>query len=205
MNARLLVALYVALALHGLLALALLLAPDAQSGAGAGQDLGIGLSLEGQDSVFATAPSMVDPRSSVARVAAVDAITVANPPKSSGETTDQTALTPGSRDAQQQRSGSDAAAARAGGGGMDGYFALLRRHLHRFRRELPAHVGLARATVGFEVSADGTLGSVELVQSSGLSVFDEEAIALVRRAAPLPRPPTGQATRLVVPIAIEPP
>ena len=237
MNARTAIALYVALALHGLAALVLLLMPDVQSGPGAGRELGLGLKLEGSDSVFAvetrrTTPAPATAAPAPARKARAQARKAPAPktpaaplaasPSEVEVAADDGDAAAGSADAPDRTranavnapdaiaagpGGAGAAAsappARAGGGGMDGYLARLRAHLYRFRRELPGRIGSARASVGFEVHADGSLGQVHLAQGSGLRELDEEAVALIRRAAPLPRPPQGRAMRLVVPITIE--
>lgn len=97
-----------------------------------------------------------------------------------------------------------AASAPAGGGGQDTYFAALRRHLSRFRQPL-AGDALAVQTrqavnVHLRIRADGGLGSLRLVQSSGDPALDAEALALVRRAAPLPPPP--QAMSVIVPVSV---
>lgn len=57
--------------------------------------------------------------------------------------------------------------------------------------------------VKFSMDRNGNVLSVELVESSGVDSLDKEAIALVKRAEPLPAPPTeieGDAITLTVPI-----
>jgi periplasmic protein TonB len=75
--------------------------------------------------------------------------------------------------------------------------------VHRWETELVAHIehfkryppkarargdqGLAR--VAFTVDRDGWVRETHLVQSSGSPELDEEALAMLTRAQPLPRPP----------------
>ncbi len=59
------------------------------------------------------------------------------------------------------------------------------------------------ATVSFTIDRAGKVLSVRLVRSSGSPALDQEAVALVHRAEPLPAPPpemSGQAITLTVPI-----
>ncbi len=54
------------------------------------------------------------------------------------------------------------------------------------------------AVVSFTVTAGGGLGSVSLARSSGRARFDQEALAVVRRAAPFPKPPPGAQRRFTI-------
>ena len=57
--------------------------------------------------------------------------------------------------------------------------------------------------ISFTMDRSGQVLSVRLVRSSGSAVLDEEAVALVHRAAPLPAPPAeipGRTITLTVPI-----
>ncbi len=59
------------------------------------------------------------------------------------------------------------------------------------------------AVVSFTIDRAGQLLALRLVRSSGSQALDQEAVALVRRAEPLPAPPpemAGQAITLTVPI-----
>lgn len=208
-GARAVIALYVALALHALAGLVLLLLPGPQGGMGEGAGLGIGLRLEGSDGVFAPpAPSpRPEPatRATVRRATAANAPRRARPPTHAGPDESSAIGEPAAVDpAQSAESQSQAAPARGGGGGTDRYFERLRQHLYRFRRELPGELRAARATIGFTVSPRGELLDLRLVQSSGVSELDAEALDLMRRAVPLPGPPDGAAVQLVVPVEIEP-
>ena len=60
------------------------------------------------------------------------------------------------------------------------------------------------AVVAFTVAADGRVSEVALVEGSGYAALDEEALAVLRRAAPLPPFPKGLANQpmsLVLPVA----
>jgi protein TonB len=55
----------------------------------------------------------------------------------------------------------------------------------------------------FTLDRSGQIVSSHIVQSSGSPLLDEEAMAMIRRAAPLPAPPQqvpGPAFSLAVPI-----
>lgn len=57
--------------------------------------------------------------------------------------------------------------------------------------------------IRFTMNRDGKVLSVTLERSSGFSVLDEEAVALPKRASPLPKPPEevkGDTIELVVPV-----
>ena len=59
------------------------------------------------------------------------------------------------------------------------------------------------AVVSFTMDRAGQVLAVRLVRSSGSQALDQEAVALVHRAEPLPAPPpemAGQAVTLTVPI-----
>ena len=67
---------------------------------------------------------------------------------------------------------------------------LLVAHLERFKRyprEARAQEGVS--SVAFSIDRQGRVLSTVLVRSSGSPVLDADAIALVRRAEPLPAPP----------------
>ena len=56
------------------------------------------------------------------------------------------------------------------------------------------------AQVRFTIDGSGNVQSVALVRSSGVTALDEEVVALVRRASPVPAPPPGVNRTIVVPI-----
>lgn len=76
-------------------------------------------------------------------------------------------------------------------------------HLNRFKR-YPA-AALMRRTQGVAyvhllLMPDGTAKDVRLQTSSGAALLDEEALALIARAVPMPPRPDSGPTELVVPI-----
>lgn len=92
----------------------------------------------------------------------------------------------------------------AGGGGQDGYYARLRAHLQHYRWPIQAQAAGARTVlVRFRVDGRGGVSAIGLQRSSGDPQLDAEALDLVRRSAPVPQPPHGQAMNLAVPIAFE--
>jgi periplasmic protein TonB len=77
--------------------------------------------------------------------------------------------------------------------------AHLQRHL-----QYPAAARKARsrgvATVSFTVDEFGHVTSVELAQTSGIGAFDQEVVAMVRRASPFPRPPDRRSRDFKIPV-----
>lgn len=55
--------------------------------------------------------------------------------------------------------------------------------------------------VRITIAADGSLTTVDLVQSSGSDLLDGEGLAVMRRAAPYPPPPDGVSGSVVVPLS----
>ncbi|WP_439816018.1 TonB family protein [Zavarzinia sp. CC-PAN008] len=83
--------------------------------------------------------------------------------------------------------------------------AHLKRH-QRYPRQAQRRREEGKPQVRIVMSADGSVVSVNLVQSSGHESLDEEAVALVRRAEPLPAiPPELNQSQLdvVVPISFD--
>lgn len=63
-------------------------------------------------------------------------------------------------------------------------------HLNRNKRVPADAAGItATARVQFTVSRSGQVGSTRLLQSSGDTALDREAVALVHRSSPMPAPP----------------
>ena len=76
-------------------------------------------------------------------------------------------------------------------------------HLNRLKRAPGGSRGVA--TVAFSIDRNGNVKSARLVRSSGNSALDREALALVRRASPVPRPPpnvSGSSLLLTAPVRI---
>lgn len=70
--------------------------------------------------------------------------------------------------------------------------------LRRYPREARAAGWQGTARVRLILDGDGHVTDCSLIKSAGRSVLDEEALALVHRSDPLPRPPAGMA----VPVAL---
>lgn len=86
----------------------------------------------------------------------------------------------------------------------DAYRARIARHLARFKR-FPgrAQARQGQVVIAFDLSPDGRVLETKLVQSSGVSVFDAEAVAMIRRAEPYPveaRAKSGKVS-FVVPVS----
>jgi protein TonB len=82
----------------------------------------------------------------------------------------------------------------------------LATHLGRFKRYPTAARSRGEqgtATVAFTIDRDGRLLSSRIVQSSGSSLLDDETLAMLARAQPMPKPPItapDSALSLVVPV-----
>jgi protein TonB len=63
-------------------------------------------------------------------------------------------------------------------------------HLNRFKR-FPPGGSTGVATVAFTIDRSGRVVGASLVGSSGDAALDAEAVAMVRRASPVPAPPAG--------------
>ena len=75
--------------------------------------------------------------------------------------------------------------------------------LNRHKRYPGGGSGTGTAMITFSMNSSGQVTSARLLQSSGDRVLDDEAVALPRRASPLPPPPAelgGGAINLNVPV-----
>ena len=79
----------------------------------------------------------------------------------------------------------------AGNSAVSNFKGRIYQHLLRHRRTNT--IGSGEVLVAFTIEADGTAGAISVARGSGSSRFDREALALVRRASPFPRPPDGAA------------
>jgi periplasmic protein TonB len=71
---------------------------------------------------------------------------------------------------------------------------LLIAQLERHKRYPPqAHGKVGEARLAFSIDRQGRVLSSRIVHSSGSDALDDEALALVKRAQPLPPPPAGLA------------
>ena len=79
-------------------------------------------------------------------------------------------------------------------------------HLER-RKRYPAAAKRKRlegtAQVRFTIDDSGNVQSVALAGSSGVAELDEEVVAMVRRASPVPAPPPGVNRTIVVPVRFD--
>jgi periplasmic protein TonB len=80
----------------------------------------------------------------------------------------------------------------------------LMAHLEHYKRyPSRAHGERGTASVAFTIDREGRVSDVRIVRSSGSSVLDDETLAMIRRAQPLPVPPGGtsdQQLSFIVPI-----
>jgi len=83
-----------------------------------------------------------------------------------------------------------AAAASASAASSASWRASLMAHLNRFKR-FPAGASPGSVSVAFTIDRSGGVRSASLARSSGNSILDAEAVAMVRRASPVPAPPAG--------------
>lgn len=63
-------------------------------------------------------------------------------------------------------------------------------HLNRFKR-FPGGANPGTVQVAFSIDRAGRVLSARLVGASGDALLDEEAVAMIRRASPVPAPPEG--------------
>lgn len=63
-------------------------------------------------------------------------------------------------------------------------------HLNRYKR-FPGGASPGTVQVSFSIDRSGRVLSARLVSGSGDAALDEEAVAMIRRASPVPAPPAG--------------
>ncbi|MGE7370266.1 energy transducer TonB [Neorhizobium sp. NPDC001467] len=107
---------------------------------------------------------------------------------------------PSDRTAAQQTSNSTASAPSISPQRWQGRLAA---HLER-RKKYPAAARARReegtASVRFQIDNSGNVLSVSLSRSSGSQALDQEVLALLKRASPVPAPPVGVNKTITVPI-----
>ncbi|MFC3267022.1 TonB family protein, partial [Camelimonas abortus] len=69
---------------------------------------------------------------------------------------------------------------------MASWRSALMAHLNRYKRFPEGGGSGGQAAVAFTINARAALAAGRLVRSSGNSALDSDAVALVRRASPLP-------------------
>jgi protein TonB len=84
-----------------------------------------------------------------------------------------------------------AGAARVPVAALASWKSELMAQLNRYKRYPSGSAGRGTATVAFSINRSGEVTSARLAHSSGDSALDQEAVALPRRASPLPKPPDG--------------
>lgn len=104
----------------------------------------------------------------------------------SGRTTGQTTS---SGPAQPQSAGNAAAG---------NYPGEVQRRIARQRLPRVRSTGVAQ--VSFTVAPNGSLAALGLARSSGSAELDQEAVNLIRRAAPFPPPPAGAQRSFTIPV-----
>lgn len=83
------------------------------------------------------------------------------------------------------------------------YSGLVAAHLARFKsysEQARAAGASGTAQVSIAVAPSGSVTAARLARSSGHAMLDRDALAIVRRASPLPAPPDGRAVQLQAPI-----
>jgi protein TonB len=82
------------------------------------------------------------------------------------------------------------------------YPGIVREHLARFKRPMPARLGAGSVTawVNFGLDRNGGVTSPRLSRATGDATADEEAVAMVRRASPFPPPPANWSKPFAIPI-----
>lgn len=96
-----------------------------------------------------------------------------------------------------------AAAAPVSGASIASWRGSLIAHLNRYKRFPAGANGAGAASVSFTIDRSGRVLSSSLVRSSGDAALDGEAVAMMRRASPVPQPPEnmgGRTISLAVPI-----
>ncbi len=139
-------------------------------------------------------PQKIKPEKPIPKAPAKPKRDMARGQSESGKDADATSSLAATRGAQG-RAGS------AGGNpaANPSFRASVMAHLARYKR-YPEAARIqrmrGRVMVTFSLDASGTVTGVSLAGSSGLSLLDTEALAMVRRASPFPRipPETGQAS-----------
>lgn len=86
--------------------------------------------------------------------------------------------------------GRAAAAAASAAASSASWRASLMAHLNRYKR-FPPGASPGSVSVSFTIDRSGGVRSASLARSSGNSALDAEAVAMVRRASPVPPPPAG--------------
>ncbi|HZO46636.1 MAG TPA: energy transducer TonB [Xanthobacteraceae bacterium] len=86
---------------------------------------------------------------------------------------------------------------------LENYAGIVRAHLVRYKQMPSGARGNGVATVSFTLDGNGRVTSARLAGSSGVPAFDQEAVAMARRASPFPPPKDSKANSFTVPVRFE--
>lgn len=115
---------------------------------------------------------------------------------------DQTTAPVAQAQAAPQAAAPNSGAASASPAANASWRGSLIAHLNRFKR-FPNGASPGTVQVAFSIDRGGRVLSARLVRGSGDAALDEEAVAMIRRASPVPAPPDGiggGAIALAVPV-----
>ncbi|MCQ1573868.1 TonB family protein [Neorhizobium galegae] len=82
------------------------------------------------------------------------------------------------------------------------WMTRVRTKIARYARKCPGN-GTGIVTVRFSFDGSGNIGSVSVAGSSGNASIDDYVASAVRRASPIPAPPSGVASSLSQPVKCE--
>ena len=88
---------------------------------------------------------------------------------------------------------------------IDQYKSLVAAHLQRHKQYPSGARGAGMATVSFSLDGNGRVTSARLAGSSGNPAFDQEVVAMARRASPFPRHPEGKPNNFTVSVRFQMP
>ncbi len=123
-------------------------------------------------------------------------------PKPRRRSVSQTAAAPKPVDAARARANAAPTSGIASSMSVATWRGTMMAHLNRHKR-YPAGGGTGTASIAFTIDRSGRVLSARLIRSSGSALLDQEAVALARRASPVPAPPAnmgGGSIVLSVPI-----
>ncbi|MBN8961268.1 MAG: energy transducer TonB [Rhizobiales bacterium] len=115
----------------------------------------------------------------------------------------RTSAPPTAQAQRAERAAAPAAGAASSAAAAASWRSELMAHLNRYKRFPSGAGGGGVATISFTINRSGQVTGSRLLRSSGDSVLDAEAVALPRRASPVPAPPSGtggSSIGLAVPI-----
>ncbi|WP_120499741.1 TonB family protein [Roseovarius sp. EL26] len=87
---------------------------------------------------------------------------------------------------------------KAGNAAASNYPGKVMKKISRVSRPRVGHKGAA--VLSFKIATNGSIGTLSIASSSGSQKLDKAALAVLRRAAPFPRPPAGARTSFTIKI-----